>query len=59
MILLSFLGGGLWIILLVLGLAAGYAWYRFIAKGFYPALYAAIILTIALIASFFGMLAEK
>lgn len=57
--LLSAFGGGLWVILLILGAGAGYSWFRFIKTGFKPALYAAIVFTIAFVASALGMWAER
>lgn len=57
--LLSVFGGGLWFILLILGAGTGYSWFRFIKTGFKPALYAAIVLTVALFACALGMWAER
>lgn len=59
MTLLSAFGGGLWFILLVLFGGAGYSWFRYIKKGYFPALYAAIILSIAAVGAFFWMWAER
>lgn len=59
MTLLSAFGGALWVILLILAAGAGYAWFRFIKTGYKPALYAAIVLTVALVASAWGMWADR